>query len=346
MTRRARSSGEAREVALAEAQAVLALVAGRDPARPARRARRRRRRGRARGDDADALERAARARAPDRAASARSTAPGGEQAALRAYRQLPRGAELARERARGDRGAARRSTAGRSTPIAVEPSGPGAYALSLDADGAELPSARPPGRAPRERWASELMTETDATTWPASTSRAAAASSSAAARSRSRRRRACSTCGARVTVVAPRAVAGFAALDVELRATRRTEPADLDGRFLVVAATSTTSVNRRVFADAEARGLSATSPTCPSSATSSSRRSTAQGRSRSPSRPAARRPRSRSACGRVRGARRPRARRARRAACARCGRGRRRTFPTYEERRDLFQPSSSRGRSQ
>ena len=30
---------------------------------------------------------------------------------------------------------------------------------------------------------------------------------------------------------------------------------DLDGRFLVVAATSTTSVNRRVFRDAEARSL-------------------------------------------------------------------------------------------
>lgn len=32
-------------------------------------------------------------------------------------------------------------------------------------------------------------------------------------------------------------------------------PTDLDGRFLVVAATSVTDVNRRVFADAEARGL-------------------------------------------------------------------------------------------
>jgi precorrin-2 dehydrogenase len=61
-------------------------------------------------------------------------------------------------------------------------------------------------------------------------------------------------CGARVTVVAPRAVAGLAELDVEWLP-RRYETADLDGRFLVVAATSDTEVNRRVFADAEARGL-------------------------------------------------------------------------------------------
>ena len=39
-------------------------------------------------------------------------------------------------------------------------------------------------------------------------------------------------CGARVTVVAPRAVAGLDALDVEWLA-REYEPADLDGQFLV-----------------------------------------------------------------------------------------------------------------
>ena len=61
-------------------------------------------------------------------------------------------------------------------------------------------------------------------------------------------------CGARVTVVAPRAIEGFAALDVELL-TREYEPADLEGRFLVIAATSNEALNRRVFADAEARGL-------------------------------------------------------------------------------------------
>jgi precorrin-2 dehydrogenase / sirohydrochlorin ferrochelatase len=61
-------------------------------------------------------------------------------------------------------------------------------------------------------------------------------------------------CGARVTVVAPHAVAGLAALDVEWLA-REYQPGDLEGRFLVVAATSNEELNRRVFADAEARGL-------------------------------------------------------------------------------------------
>ena len=61
-------------------------------------------------------------------------------------------------------------------------------------------------------------------------------------------------CGAQVTVVAPHAVAGLAALGVEWLE-REYEPADLEGRFLVVAATSHEELNRRVFADAEARGL-------------------------------------------------------------------------------------------
>ena len=61
-------------------------------------------------------------------------------------------------------------------------------------------------------------------------------------------------CGARVTVVAPQIVPELAALDVDLlRRGYRTE--DLDDRFLVVAATSTPSVNRRVFRDGEARSL-------------------------------------------------------------------------------------------
>ena len=61
-------------------------------------------------------------------------------------------------------------------------------------------------------------------------------------------------CGARVTVVAPAAVPELAALWAEWLP-RPYESADLDGRFLVVAATSDTALNRRVFADAEARGL-------------------------------------------------------------------------------------------
>jgi len=61
-------------------------------------------------------------------------------------------------------------------------------------------------------------------------------------------------CGARVTVVAPQVLPELAALDVEL-VRRRYLTSDLDGRFLVVAATSISSLNRRVYADAEARSV-------------------------------------------------------------------------------------------
>jgi precorrin-2 dehydrogenase/sirohydrochlorin ferrochelatase len=61
-------------------------------------------------------------------------------------------------------------------------------------------------------------------------------------------------CGARVTVVSPQVVSELQALPVEwLR--RAYRASDLAGRYLVVAATSTSSVNRKVFADAEARAL-------------------------------------------------------------------------------------------
>jgi siroheme synthase-like protein len=61
-------------------------------------------------------------------------------------------------------------------------------------------------------------------------------------------------CGADVTVVAPRAVAELRELDVEILL-RGYREADLDDRFLVVAATATSSVNRRVSEDAERRSL-------------------------------------------------------------------------------------------
>jgi precorrin-2 dehydrogenase / sirohydrochlorin ferrochelatase len=61
-------------------------------------------------------------------------------------------------------------------------------------------------------------------------------------------------CGARVTVVAQQIVPDLDRPGVGLtRRAYRSE--DLEGRFLVVAATSTSSVNRRVFRDAEARSL-------------------------------------------------------------------------------------------
>jgi precorrin-2 dehydrogenase/sirohydrochlorin ferrochelatase len=61
-------------------------------------------------------------------------------------------------------------------------------------------------------------------------------------------------CGASVTVVAPQVVADLERDEIEvIRRGYRTE--DLDGRYIVVAATSTPSVNRRVYRDAEARAL-------------------------------------------------------------------------------------------
>jgi precorrin-2 dehydrogenase / sirohydrochlorin ferrochelatase len=61
-------------------------------------------------------------------------------------------------------------------------------------------------------------------------------------------------CGARLTVVAPQIGTELQALEVE-QVRRAYRTSDLDGRFLVVAATSTASVNRQVYDDAEARSL-------------------------------------------------------------------------------------------
>jgi precorrin-2 dehydrogenase/sirohydrochlorin ferrochelatase len=60
--------------------------------------------------------------------------------------------------------------------------------------------------------------------------------------------------GASVTVVAPQILPELAGLELTIirRGYRTT---DLEGKFLVVAATATTSVNRRVFRDAESRAL-------------------------------------------------------------------------------------------
>jgi precorrin-2 dehydrogenase / sirohydrochlorin ferrochelatase len=60
--------------------------------------------------------------------------------------------------------------------------------------------------------------------------------------------------GARVTVIAPDLRPELEALPVE-RHLREFEEADVDGRRLVIAATSDTGVNTRVFAAAEARGV-------------------------------------------------------------------------------------------
>jgi siroheme synthase-like protein len=60
--------------------------------------------------------------------------------------------------------------------------------------------------------------------------------------------------GAEVTLVAPEAAPEIGQLPVRWLP-RGYESSDLDGQFLVVAATSREDVNRRVFADAEGRGL-------------------------------------------------------------------------------------------
>lgn len=61
-------------------------------------------------------------------------------------------------------------------------------------------------------------------------------------------------CGADVTVVAPDVIPAVEKLPVRIER-RPYEASDLDGAFLVVAATSSTDVNLRVFEDAETRAL-------------------------------------------------------------------------------------------
>jgi len=61
-------------------------------------------------------------------------------------------------------------------------------------------------------------------------------------------------CGAFVTLVAPTVVDELQTLPLDWIG-RGYEGSDLDGRFLVVAASGDEELNRRVFADAEARGL-------------------------------------------------------------------------------------------
>jgi precorrin-2 dehydrogenase/sirohydrochlorin ferrochelatase len=61
-------------------------------------------------------------------------------------------------------------------------------------------------------------------------------------------------CGAEVTVVSPTLHDGFGALDVEWRG-RPYATGDLEGMFLVIAATSDRAVNEAVHRDAEARAM-------------------------------------------------------------------------------------------
>jgi len=129
-------SEEAREVALAEAQAVLAMV--QDEGRRLRLAELVADvdEGHVAGDSADALEellelglQTGRLRA--------LYGPGGEQAALLTFRKLPRGAELAAG-AREVTTALKTLEGKRIESLSLANAGPGAYVLSLAADGIEL----------------------------------------------------------------------------------------------------------------------------------------------------------------------------------------------------------------
>ena len=141
-----RLGAEAREVVLGEAQAVLAMVA--DEVRRGRLASLVAAvdEGEIAGDDAQALEellelglQTGRVRA--------LYGPGGEQAALRVYRQLPRGkqaGEAAREVTE-----ALASLEGKTLEsIGIQAVGPAAFVLSLSAGGAEL-SVRLDRQGPR-----------------------------------------------------------------------------------------------------------------------------------------------------------------------------------------------------
>lgn len=131
-----RLSEEAREVALAEAQAVLAMV--QDEGRRDRLAALVADvdEGEVEGASADALEEllelglsTGRLRA--------LYGPGGEQAALLAFRKLPRGAELAAG-AREVTEALQALEGKRIDSVSLSNVGPGAYVLSLGADGLDL----------------------------------------------------------------------------------------------------------------------------------------------------------------------------------------------------------------
>ena len=136
MSRAVKLRGEAAEVALGEAQAVLAMVMDEE--------RRGRladliaavRDGEVAGADAEALEellelglKTGRLRAV--------YGPGGEQAALRIFRQLPRGRALSDSTR--DVSAALASLAGTTLEgVTIQASGPGAFVVSLAVEGREL----------------------------------------------------------------------------------------------------------------------------------------------------------------------------------------------------------------
>ena len=138
MTTRQPRRARQREVALAEAQAVLA-IAGDDglPRRGSRSLVAAVEEGEVPAESEARRSRSCSSSGCRPAASARSTGPGGEQAALRLYRRLPRGRELG-ESAREVSEALAALEGQRLESISVQAVGPGAFTLSLDGGRLEL----------------------------------------------------------------------------------------------------------------------------------------------------------------------------------------------------------------
>ena len=217
--------------------------------------------------------------------------PGGEAAATRLYRRLPSRARPRRERRRGERRARRpRGTDARGR-LAHRPRPRRLRSLARRRrQGADRP-ARPVGR-PRALGGC-LTCPSSGTTWRASTSRAAACSSSVAAGSRTRRSPGCSS----AAPTSPSSRRGSATTCARSPSpgcrgpTRR--PTSTAGTSSSPRPRSSPSTPRSRGTPRRARS-SATSSTTRRSAPSSCPRSTGRARSRSPSRPAAPHPPSRS----------------------------------------------------
>ena len=142
-------------------------------------------------------------------------------------------------------------------------------------------------------------------------------------------------CGARVTVVAPEVTPSCSSC--RSSGCRAATAGDLAAASSSSPRRPRRALNRRVFADAEARHCSATSSTCPSSARfilPAVHR--AASRSQWPSRPAAPRPRSRSGSATTWPRRRPASTPSWPSGCATLRPWAKENLPTYEARRDYF----------
>ena len=130
-------SGEAQEVALAEAQAVLAMARDEDYRARLAGVVAAASEGEIADDDAEALEQllelglqSGRVRA--------LYGPGGEQAALRLYRRLPRGAALAESAGEVSEALVAALEGKVLESVKVQSAGPGAYVVSVAVEGLEL----------------------------------------------------------------------------------------------------------------------------------------------------------------------------------------------------------------